>query len=99
MDKQEARDLLAKALAPYRAETWEQLQRLLKTSESSEVKGRSGTTYQVKVHACWDDWGSGGDLRIMGDIDDGGWRAFAPLCDAFIIAPDGRFVGEGPSPA
>ncbi len=95
MDKREARDLLAKELERYRTQTWEQLQRLLKTSESSEVKGRSGTTYQIKIHACWDDWGSGGDLRVMGGIDDGSlWRAMRPLCDDFIMAPDGSLVGE-----
>jgi hypothetical protein len=27
-------------------------------------------------------------------IDDGGWRAFLPWTDSFIIAPDGSFVGE-----
>ena len=27
-------------------------------------------------------------------IDDGGLRAFAPLSDDFIMAPDGSFVGE-----
>jgi hypothetical protein len=31
---------------------------------------------------------------ILGSIDDGGWRALRPLCDDFILAPDGRFVGE-----
>jgi len=31
---------------------------------------------------------------MMGGIDDGGLRAFMPLCDDFIIAPNGRFVGE-----
>jgi hypothetical protein len=30
----------------------------------------------------------------MGAIDDGGWRAFIPLSADFIMAPEGRFVGE-----
>ena len=95
MDNREARDLLAKELERYRSETWEQLQRLLTTCEKLEVKGTSGTTYQIGINAVWDDWGSGGDLRVMGSIDDMTfWRAIRPLCDDFIMAPDGSFVGE-----
>jgi hypothetical protein len=44
MDKQEAPDLLAKTLAPYRAEISEQLQRFLKTSESREVNPPAATS-------------------------------------------------------
>jgi hypothetical protein len=39
-------------------------------------------------------YGRGGPLRVLGSIDDGGWRALSPLCDDFVLAPDGRFVGE-----
>lgn len=35
-----------------------------------------------------------GAIRVIGSIDDGGWRAFRPLSDDFIRAPDGTFVGE-----
>jgi hypothetical protein len=31
---------------------------------------------------------------VLGSIDDGGWRAFAPLTRSFIKSPDGTFVGE-----
>jgi hypothetical protein len=31
---------------------------------------------------------------VLASIDDGGWSAFIPLTDDFIIAPDGSFVGE-----
>jgi hypothetical protein len=33
-------------------------------------------------------------VHVLGAIDDGGLRAFVPLCDDFIMAPDGSFVGE-----
>jgi hypothetical protein len=29
-----------------------------------------------------------------GSIDDGGWRAFSPLTESFILAKTGTFVGE-----
>jgi hypothetical protein len=31
---------------------------------------------------------------VLGSIDDGGWRAFKPLCRDFIKAPDGSAVKE-----
>jgi hypothetical protein len=38
--------------------------------------------------------GVGDNLRVMVSMDDGGWRAFLPLTDGFIIRPDGSFAGE-----
>jgi hypothetical protein len=32
--------------------------------------------------------------KVAISIDDGGWRAFVPLTDAFIMASNGSFVGE-----
>ena len=55
--------------------------------------GTSGTVYQLEIQAVWDGR-KGGDLRVMGSIDDKGWRAFAPLISDFIVRPDGTFVGE-----
>jgi hypothetical protein len=58
-----------------------------------EVAGPSGAIYQLEVQAFWDDKRSR-HLRVLASIDDGGWSAFIPLTDDFIIAPDGSFVGE-----
>jgi hypothetical protein len=58
-----------------------------------EVSGVSETQYQVTIQVFWDSKPHG-DLRVVGSIDDGGWRAFLPLSDSFIMAPDGSFVGE-----
>jgi hypothetical protein len=65
----------------------------LKRPETIEVRGKSGAVYQVQTQAVWDG-GADGDLRIMVAVDDGGWRAFLPLSEDFIVAPDGSFVGE-----
>lgn len=74
--------------------TWGELRdRYLSTAETVEVRGASGTIYQVQTQAHWDSR-KDGDLRIMVAVDDGGWRAFAPLSEDFILAPDGSFVGE-----
>jgi len=67
--------------------------RYLNESDSRTVVAESGGSYQVEVQASWDG-GAPGDLRVLIAIDDGGWRAFIPLCTDFIVAADGSFVGE-----
>lgn len=62
-------------------------------SHQSVVKGASGTDYQVDVQVVWDGEAHG-NIRVIGSIDDGGWRAVVPLTDAFLLAPDGSFVGD-----
>jgi hypothetical protein len=58
-----------------------------------EVQGRSRTRYHIELQGVWD--ARPGDvLRTLGSVDDGGWSAFVPLTDDFLIAPDGSFVGE-----
>lgn len=93
MDNREASHLLGEVLAKYRALPYSDLQARIGDAICTEVVGADGTKYQIEVNVNWDDR-PGGDIRVMGSIDDGGWRAFLPLCDSFIMAPDGRFVGE-----
>lgn len=96
MDTREASHLLTEALARYRALPYSDLRARIGDAVSIEGVGADGPKYQIEVNFDWDDR-PGGDIRVMGSIDDGGWRAFFPLCDSFIMAPDGRFVGEGAS--
>ena len=93
MDKVEALSVLQRQLERYRGLGYAELLRLLDEVVSLEVTGPSGTTYQVEIEAVWDG-ATGGDLRVIGMIDDGGWRAFVPVTSDFIIAPDGSFIGE-----
>ena len=93
MDNSEARTLLRIHLDAYRHRKYEELVMLLGKPEVIQLQGASGATYQVEVEVHWDDR-PGGAVRVLGSIDDGGWRAFKLLCDDFIVAPDGTFVGE-----
>ena len=93
MDKGEARQLLLEHLQQYRARSYGELLPLLKTPQNSELVGASGTMYQVQVQAFWD-LKPQGNVRVRGAIDDGGWRAFMPLVEDFIRAPNGALVGE-----
>ena len=51
------------------------------------VAAPDGTQCCVEISAMWDDK-SIGDIRVVALIDDGGWPAFVPVCDSFIIAPE-----------
>ena len=93
MDNREASHLLAETLAKYRALPYSELRPRIGEVICEEVVGARNTTYQIEINFAWDDR-PGGDIRVMGGIDDGGWRAFLPLCDSFIMTPDGRFLGE-----
>ena len=95
MDNTEARSVLRVELAKYRAKDYGQLAALVGNPQTREVTAPSGTRYQLEVQALWDDPARpNGVLRIAGAIDDGGVRAYAPLTDAFLLAPTGEFVGE-----
>ena len=59
---------------------------------TDEVK-RGDTRYQLELVCAWDSqpWGN---VRVMANIDDGGFRAFAPLGRDFIKRSDETFVDE-----
>ena len=92
MDKAEAKLLLSDELSR-RELPYAELFSLIDHSETVERTAPSGVNYQVETQVFVDDM-SLQTLRVMGSIDDGGWRAFSPLSDSFILSPDGSFVGE-----
>ena len=54
--------------------------------ETLEVRGESGTAYQIEVQFFWDDVRRR-IVRVSGSIDDGGIRAFMPLTETVWISP------------
>ena len=91
---EEAREIAVAKSHELRKLPWAELRdRFLDEPEHAEVAGATGTKYQVETFAVWDG-AKGGDLRVFVAVDDGGWRAFSPLHECFIVAPDGSFVGE-----
>ena len=93
MNNEEARQVLLEHLEQYRGRSYSELLSLVDTSDDTELVAPSGTRYQIIIQAFWDDR-SRQNLRVRGTIDDGGWRAFVPLVEDFIRAPNGAFVGE-----
>jgi hypothetical protein len=95
MNEAEARTVLAAELAKYRAWSYSRLVELMSDRLDYPVTGPSGVMYQIDVQAFWDiPEEPNGNLRVAGAIDDGGPSAYTPICDSFIIAPNGTFVGE-----
>lgn len=93
LDEREARGALARHLAGYRARPYAELAALVaRQPDPVEVTGATGARYQLEVIAVWDA-GEGGDVRIIGSVDDGGWRAWRPLSDDFVMRPDGSILG------
>jgi hypothetical protein len=95
MNHQEALRILEEVLSEFRREPYEQLtSRIGPSSPVVLERAGAGGPYQLEILFMWDGR-PGGDVRVIGSIDDGGWRAaFAPLTRSFIKAADGSFVGE-----
>ena len=93
MDTGEARLTLRQYLAGYRSRSYADLVEHIGQTDAVAVDGPSGAVYQIEVEVRWDDKPRS-NVRVLGAIDDGGLRAFAPLCEDFIMAPDDSFVGE-----
>ena len=93
MNSGEARAVLLAESARYRAKSYRDLVYLLEHQDCYEVEGPSGVRYQLEIQAFWDDKPND-VLRVRAAFDDGGIRAFYPMVEDFLIAPDGRFVGE-----
>jgi hypothetical protein len=93
MDSAEAKALLLKESAKYRAKSYNDLKALLGRQDTYEVSGPSGVVYQLEVQAFWDDKPND-VLRVRAAIDDKGVRAYMPMVEDFLIAADGAFVGK-----
>jgi hypothetical protein len=94
MDKDEAIQILERELAIFRDKPYADLVgRIPERTLGYERFGATGVEYQAEIQFFWDNQ-PGGNVRVMGSIDDGGWRAFLPLSRSFIKSADGSFVGE-----
>jgi hypothetical protein len=93
MNNKEAKNILKEELKKFRSTSYTALRNRLGEIDSIEIKGQSGAKYQIEIQIIWDG-DQDSNIRVIGSIDDGGLRAFFPLTESFIMAPDGSFVGE-----
>jgi hypothetical protein len=84
VDKEEARELLEAELAAFDVRSYEELAALVGAAkETKTVAGRNGASYQLETRVVWDDH-VGGVVRVIGCIDDVGWRVFLPLTSSTL---------------
>ena len=87
MDKTDARRLIEEQLLPFREMPYPDLAQLIgQEPTTGEITAETGKTYQYEIQVFWDDKPDG-EIRVIGNIDDGGWRAFFPLGADLLIAP------------
>ena len=94
MDKVEARKLLQQEIRWYRGKSYHELVNLVGEVNAFQIRGESGTAYTVEIEVRWDG-ARGGNVRVIGSIDDQTFRgSFAPLSEDYILNADGKFVDE-----
>ncbi|MEM9657383.1 MAG: hypothetical protein AAF961_03395 [Planctomycetota bacterium] len=96
MNTSEAYELLSLALRRYRNAPYRSLvKRIAKGVDARKIRGPSGVEYAIEIQVYWDRLPEG-DLMVLGAVDDGrlaGSRK--PLCDDFIMSPDGLIRSSG----
>jgi len=93
MDSFEARRVLHQQLATYRDLPYSELASRIEKVETLNIARAAERPWQLEFQFHWDSE-PGRDVRVTGSIDDGGIRAYFPVTDSFIKAPNGNFVGE-----
>lgn len=86
--------IASQVLKELRNLSYDECRDLMKKVSTKVVTGDDGQKFQVEIEAFWDD-GKRKNIRVQVAVSDGGWSDFVPTVDAFIISPDGSFVGEG----
>ncbi len=84
MNVREAKQVLSEELETYQAKPYGDLAQSIDQNFYCIRKGASGKEYQLEVLVLWDS-NAGGAIRVIGSIDDGGWRAFLPITDSILI--------------
>jgi hypothetical protein len=87
VDRKEALQLLEAKLDEYRRLSYAEATAKVGSEDVVEVNGPSGATYRIEVQLVWDRKPHG-DVRVLGAVDDGGWRAFVPLTVDVLIRRD-----------
>jgi hypothetical protein len=96
MDMDEARRLLERHMEGLGARSYRELEARIGQAAAEQIDLGHGRSYTIEVEVVRDG-PEGGNIRVLGAIDDGrAWASISPLCSDFIMAPDGSLVGELP---
>src|SRR4051794_33842976 len=93
MNKERASQILLEQLEKAKALSYAQLKTFVLQGKSDNydlIDG--GKTYEIEIQYFWDS-GKPGNIRVAGAINEsGGWSAYRPHSEDFIIRPDGSFI-------
>jgi len=89
MKKPEAQSILDEQLSIFVRQPYAKLAELVNVPKNITVQAPSGTKFQIEFNVFYDS-GKQQNLRIIGSIDDGGWRAMMPLTKTLIVKPNGE---------
>lgn len=91
MNKLEAQSILDEQLSAFARRPYAELAAAVDKPVGTKVKAASGTEYQIEFNVFFES-GARQDLRIVGSVDSGGWRAFVPLTKSLIMKPSGEIL-------
>ncbi len=89
----EAKAVLRTFMEPYRRSTHTDLAQLVSKRKAVQLRGPTGSEYEIKVDAHWDDQ-PGADVSVCGTINDHGWCACQDIYELFSMSPEGTIVGD-----
>jgi hypothetical protein len=93
MDYNEALQLLEAQVEEWRLRSYVELSREVGHWRRFETTGPSGEHYEGHVQVFWQG-PVHGPVKVIGSIDDGGWRTFVPLMTNFTVTPDGTVLSQ-----
>lgn len=93
MDRNEARELLEAQIEEWRLRPYAELSREVGRLRRFETTGPSGQHYEGHIQVFWRGFAHG-PVKVIGSIDDGGWRTFVPVMTDFTVTPDGTIVSQ-----
>jgi hypothetical protein len=88
-----ARKLLKDELESLKTRPYSFFAQSVNRTTHKKIIGQDGANYQIEIEVFWDNR-RGGDIRVLGSVDDGQSRAVGPVTEDFIITPAGTFLGE-----
>jgi hypothetical protein len=88
-----ARQLLKDELANLKTRSYSFFSQSVNRTTHKKIIGQDGAHYQIEIEVFWDNR-RGGDIRVIGSVDDGHSRAAAPLTEGFVITPAGTFPAK-----
>jgi hypothetical protein len=87
-----ARKLLKDELESLKTRPFSFFAQSVNRTTHKKIIGQDGVHYQIEIEIFWDGR-RGGDIRVLGSVDDGKLRALMPLTEDFVISPAGTLLG------